>query len=488
LVVYVDDFKMAGPKAAMAEGWRLIRRNIRMDNPTPLDKYLGCEHKVRCAALDPGGDPSHAVFAWGKPRDTPAVSAAGGISNAVSEPTSSEKSRRNVRVMEYDMSGFFASCVDRYLELAGPKCRPLRKVDTPFVDKNLGETPGGSDAEPGELQPIASKVLMRILYGARMCRFDLLRAVCHLATKVTKWTRECDRALHRLVSYIHHTLDVRMLGWVGNPVEEWELVVYSDADFGGDPDTSRSTTGVFVCVRASHTFFPLSATSKRQSCVSHSTPEAEIVAADHAIRAEALPGLQLWDNAAALRIIETGKSPALRHLGRTHRVDLAFLHETYKAGQFSAEDCSTDKMCADIFTKAFPNKDKWLHACRIIGHVVPDNFWHDYRPGGVAYCKEPGGNSANKSKGGQKKTAAPAARKENDRLLVELCCNPDSRLGCPSKASEGCEVVRVTIEHDITTAAGLACVKTTHRRARRGETRRRARLVAVYRRLALAAP
>ena len=35
--------------------------------------------------------------------------------------------------------------------------------------------------------------------------------------------------------------------------------------------------------------FPLNAISKKQSCVSHSTPEAEIVAADLAIRTEGLP-------------------------------------------------------------------------------------------------------------------------------------------------------------------------------------------------------
>ena len=31
------------------------------------------------------------------------------------------------------------------------------------------------------------------------------------------------------------------------------------------------------------------------TCVSHSTPEAELVAADHAVRAEGLPALPLWE-------------------------------------------------------------------------------------------------------------------------------------------------------------------------------------------------
>ena len=91
-----------------------------------------------------------------------------------------------------------------YQELV-PKRVNLRRVDTPyFEDNSTVET-----EEPrGELQPIAARVLMKILYAARMCTFDLLRPCCFLATKTTKWDRSCDRALHRFVCYINSTLDV----------------------------------------------------------------------------------------------------------------------------------------------------------------------------------------------------------------------------------------------------------------------------------------
>ena len=55
---------------------------------------------------------------------------------------------------------------------------------------------------------------MKTLYAARLCRFDLLRAVCHLATFVTKWTSECDRKLDRLVCYINSSKHLRMI-WMG---------------------------------------------------------------------------------------------------------------------------------------------------------------------------------------------------------------------------------------------------------------------------------
>jgi hypothetical protein len=42
------------------------------------------------------------------------------------------------------------------------------------------------DEEPGDLADAAASILMKILYGARMGRWDLLKAVTSLATKLTK--------------------------------------------------------------------------------------------------------------------------------------------------------------------------------------------------------------------------------------------------------------------------------------------------------------
>ena len=53
-----------------------------------------------------------------------------------------------------------------------------------------------------------------------------------------------------------------MMSWVGDPMDKWELMVYSDADLAGDLETSRSTSGVFVFIRAKHTLAPLQGTFK----------------------------------------------------------------------------------------------------------------------------------------------------------------------------------------------------------------------------------
>ena len=57
----------------------------------------------------------------------------------------------------------------------------------------LKGTAGEISQGGGELQPYAAKVLMKLLYGARLARFDLLRAINNLSASITKWTPECDK-------------------------------------------------------------------------------------------------------------------------------------------------------------------------------------------------------------------------------------------------------------------------------------------------------
>eukprot|EP00972_Heterocapsa_arctica_P058659 8649221-Heterocapsa_arctica.AAC.1 len=95
--------------------------------------------------------------------------------------------------------------------------------------------------------------------------------------------------------YVNSSLDLGFKGHIGDSPELLVLSLYSDADFAGDKDTSKSTSGIFIALTGPNSFYPLNATSRKQSCVSHSTPEAEIVAANAAIRTEGLPALLLWE-------------------------------------------------------------------------------------------------------------------------------------------------------------------------------------------------
>ena len=150
-----------------------------------------------------------------------------------------------------------------------------------------GEEAGGGDR--GRLGPVAARILMKVLWVARFARLDLLRAVGFLATEITKWTSKCDRQLYRRIGYMKGSANLRMVGWVGDSFGSITPHLYADADFAGCVDTLRSTSGVHQALLGPHTNFPIAGHSKRQGCVSHSTPEAEMVAMDFAMRSTGLP-------------------------------------------------------------------------------------------------------------------------------------------------------------------------------------------------------
>ena len=110
--------------------------------------------------------------------------------------------KKPVNLVQYDMSSFLDFCVDAYCDLAKAEKDQLPNVPTPFTEARIARPTLSEEEKPGRLQPIASKVLMKILFAARMARPDLLRATQSLASRLSKWSVECDIALHRLVAYL----------------------------------------------------------------------------------------------------------------------------------------------------------------------------------------------------------------------------------------------------------------------------------------------
>ena len=160
-----------------------------------------------------------------------------------------------VNLVRYDMSSFLESCVDAYCELAKVKKDQLPTAATPFAEAGIARPTLDDKESPGRLQPIPSKVLMKILFAARMARPDLLRATQSLASRVIKWSVECDIALHRLVSYVHSFTKVCMEGFVGDSFDDYQLWLFADADHAGEYD-SKSTLGVLCSLWGLTHIFP----------------------------------------------------------------------------------------------------------------------------------------------------------------------------------------------------------------------------------------
>ena len=157
--------------------------------------------------------------------------------------------------------------------------------------------------------------------------------------------------------------------------DDFDLVGYSDADWGGDLLTRKSTSGYLFQLGGS----TVSWRSTRQSVVALSTTEAEYIALCGATQ-EAVwlrnllasidlkpssPTLLYEDNQGAISLSKHPKDH-----GRTKHVDIKF-HYTREAimnNVVVVKYCPTSEMTADILTKGLA-KPAFEKFCRYIGVV-----------------------------------------------------------------------------------------------------------------------
>ena len=86
---------------------------------------------------------------------------------------------------------------------------------------------------------------------------------------------------------------------------------------------------------------------------------------------ESIP-VDVEDNEAVIKLVGKARSMALRHLPRTHRIDLHWLFEVCDDVHVRLRHVGTREQAADIFTKAFSNADLWRHLLQLI-QMVPAN-------------------------------------------------------------------------------------------------------------------
>ena len=82
---------------------------------------------------------------------------------------------------------------------------------------------------------------------------------------------------------------------MGNIAQQCQFGLFQDSDFPRDLEDSKSTSGAF-CVFGRYTFVAISWMCKKQTCVSHSSTEAEIISLDTGLRMDRIPALDLWDS------------------------------------------------------------------------------------------------------------------------------------------------------------------------------------------------
>ena len=206
---------------------------------------------------------------------------------------------------------------------------------------------------------------------------------------------------------------------MGNTAKRCRLGLFQDSDFAGDLEDSKSTSGGTLCVFGSHTSVPTSWMCKKQTSVSHSSTESEIISLDAGLRLDGLPALELWDlivsvlgnisrvsdgtgqpvngknksynkidvmqdidsvpsnvqsasreallfvfedNEAVIKMIMKGRSPTMRHVSRTHRVALDWLFDQINLEpKIQIKYIDTKNQLADILTEENFTRDEWNH-------------------------------------------------------------------------------------------------------------------------------
>ena len=209
LSIYVDDFKMAGKANEVDKMWITLGSRLDLEPPVPVggNVYLGCgQHEISPPKelIDKKREMFSSIF------DKKSV-----LTHKTAEETEIQKileikfvppkqvPSKKTRAYQYEMGGHAQQCVDRYLELAERSASSFKQVATPCIDDHQlsPEEMVTKDA----LSAVAAKIVLKVLYLARVGRMDLLWSVYVLAREVARWKAACDRLLHRLISYIEQS-------------------------------------------------------------------------------------------------------------------------------------------------------------------------------------------------------------------------------------------------------------------------------------------
>ena len=205
-----------------------------------------------------------------------------------------------------------------------------------------------------------------------LTRTDISYAVGVMSRYMQNPKKPHLEAVRRILRHVKGTIDYGLLYKKG---EDCKLVGYCDADYAGDHDTRRSTTGYVFMLGSG----AISWCSKRQLTVSLSTTEAEYRAAAmaaqestwlirlmndlHQLVDYAVP--LYCDNQSAVRLAE---NPVFHARTKHVEVHYHFIREKVLEEEVELKQIKSEDQVADLFTKGLSGS-KFESFCHQLGMV-----------------------------------------------------------------------------------------------------------------------
>jgi hypothetical protein len=187
-------------------------------------------------------------------------------------------------------------------------------------------------------------------------RPDIMFSVSLISRYMSKPTELHLQAAKRILRYLKGTVSYGIFYKKGG---EEELLAFTDSDYAGDEEDSKSTSGYVFLLSSG----AVSWMSKKQPIVALSTTEAEFVAAAaSACQAvwmrRVLRNLShdqegstsiMCDNSSTIKL---SKNPVMHGRSKHIRVRFHFLRDLAKDGEVELVYCPTQEQVADLMTKA----------------------------------------------------------------------------------------------------------------------------------------
>ena len=227
---------------------------------------------------------------------------------------------------------------------------------------DLPATPGAffnrSDEDQGSIQAPFREAVGSLLYLMLSSRPDISFAVNQVSQFCENPQRCHWTAVKRIMAYLKRTPEHGIrFGPKLNP-----LLGFTDADFAGDTETRRSTSGYVFLLNEG----PVAWNSRRQKCVTLSTTEAEYVAACEATREciwikrllrELTPD---WIGAIPIMCdnmssIDLTKNPKFHQLTKHIHIRYHFIRWAQEEKEIDVRHISSKQQLADSFTKPLSN-------------------------------------------------------------------------------------------------------------------------------------